>query len=53
MITVDVRNRWTGRLKRRYLRKSVPPVDRLKRKYRFKFWYVLNVDDYGWEGARE
>jgi len=53
MITVDVRNRWTGRLKRRYLCKSVPPVDRLKRKHRFKFWYVLNVDDYDWEGIDE
>jgi hypothetical protein len=31
----------------------MPPVDRLKRKYRFKFWYVLDVDDYDWEGAEE
>ena len=53
MITVDVRNRWTGRLKRRYLCKSKPPVDRIKRKYRFKFWDVLNVDDYDGEGIGE
>jgi hypothetical protein len=53
MITVDVQNRWTGRLKRRYLCKSMRPVDRLKRKYRFKFWYVLNVDDYDWGGPDE
>lgn len=48
MITVDVRNRWTGKLKRRYLCKSMLEVKQLKRKYRFTFWYRFGVYDYRW-----
>lgn len=44
MITVDVKNRFTGQFKRRYLCKELYVVNRLKRKY--KFWLRVDVTDW-------